>query len=207
MHWAVAVTTAPRPKSTLERTLAGLRRTGWAEYRVFEDTTRAGAWRTWLAALRELTTQQADAYLICQDDAVFCRGLRNYLEKTLWPAGPVALCSPYCPTPYKRTQCGWHEENRGWNLVGAVCWTIPPESGKAILAALDHVEAERQVDARVGQWATETGRSVWYHTPSLVQHIGSGNSALGDPLVIDLRTATDFIGEHSSASQKAKDGD
>ena len=67
-----------------------------------------------------------------------------------------------------------------------------------MLDDLGPVEARSRIDARVGRWAAENQRSVWYHTPSLVQHTGSGNSALGDPLITSLRVAADFIGEDSS---------
>jgi hypothetical protein len=196
-HWAVGVTTAPRPQSMLEQTLASFRRAGWTGSRVFDDVKGSGAWRNWIDGLKCLVEQDpnADAYLMIQDDAVFCRGLRAYLERMLWPADRVALCSPYSPTPYKKPQRGWHEENRGWNLVGAVCWALPPDSARTIVAELGHVEARNRIDARIGQWARQARLSVWYHTPSLVQHSGLGNSALGDMGTGSLRVAADFPGE------------
>ena len=199
MRWAVGLTTAPRPEPTLKRTMASLQRAGWGKVSVFDDTHRQGAWPNWLRAVRALLLEHrgADALLVCQDDAVFCRGLQAYLERTLWPDDQVALCSPYCPSPYRGKTAGWHPENRGWYLVGALCWAIPRDTAEAILRSLGHVEARSRIDARVGHWARQTGRSVWYHTPSLVQHIGNGNSALGDKLVNSLRTARDFIGEEA----------
>jgi len=198
MDWAVAVTTAPRPEPTLRQTLASLGSAGWPNCEVVADTTRAGSWPTWTRALGKLLEQQAgaDAYMTVQDDAVFCRGLREYLDANLWPAGDVALCSPYCPTPYRSRIGGWHAEDRGWYLVGAVCWVIPPAAARSIIAELGNMQARSRIDARIGRWAQQNGRSVWYHSPSLVQHVGSGNSALGDPLVISLRRAADFIGQH-----------
>jgi len=197
MHWAVGLTTAPRPQPTFERTLASLRGAGWSDLDVFNDMGQSGAWPNWIEGLGELIGRHphADAYVMVQDDAVFCRGLRSYLEHMLWPAADVALCSPYCPTPYKRDRGGWHEENHGWNLIGAVCWVLPPESARAIVAELARVEARDRIDARIGRWAREAGRSVWYHTPSLVQHVGVGNSALGDENTDSLRIAADFLGE------------
>ena len=91
----------------------------------------------------------------------------------------------------------WEALNIGWFLVGAVCWVMPRESAAAILRDLGHIEAKSRIDARVGQWAQQTGRSVWYHTTSLVQHVGNGNSALGDRSTDWLRSAADFIGEEA----------
>ena len=197
-RWAVGLTTAPRPQPSLDRTLAGLRVAGWSDVRVFDDVEGIGAWQNWIGGLRSLIQYRPDAqaYLMVQDDALFCRNLRAYLEETLWPATGTALCSPYCPTPYRQPTSGWHEEKHGWYLVGAVCWAIPPGTARQIVRQLGAIEAERQIDARIGQWALFSGRSVWYHTPSLVQHVGCGNSALGDPLTISLRLAEDFVGEN-----------
>lgn len=203
--WAVGVTTAPRPNPTFQRTLAGLHRAGWDDVRVFDDVLPVGAWSNWLRALGGLLEEkpQADAYLIVQDDVIFCRKLRAYLEATLWPASDVAVCSPYCPTPYVGPQSGWHDERRGWSLVGALIWAIPPRVARAILADLGHVKANRRIDARIGLWAQDTGRSVWFHTPSLAQHVGNGNSALGDPSTNSLRRAADFPGQDVSALDSA----
>jgi len=200
MHWAVAVTTTPRPVSTLDRTLAGLHRAGWDRCEVVEDTSRAGAWPTWLRALRQLieTHPHADALLLCQDDALFCRGLRGYLERTLWPGDRVALCSPYCPAVYRSERQGWHREDRGWLLIGAVCWAIPRTAAETILEDLGGRKAQKHIDAHVGRWARETGGSIWYHTPSLVQHAADDNSTLGYASEPRLRTAGDFITEEVS---------
>lgn len=201
--WAVGITTAPRPQATLERTRKSLAAAGWPQTRVFDDDG-VGAWRNWIGSLAQLVDEdpRAEAYMMVQDDAVFCRGLRAYLERTLWPAAGAALGSPYCPGPYKRRRPGWNRQNRGWYLVGAVCWVFPPSAARVLLAELGRVEARQQIDARVGRWAASVGRSVWYHTPSLVQHIGTGNSALGDPLVNNLRTAIDFIGEEATPDSR-----
>ncbi len=203
MNFAVAVTTAPRPLPTLERTLASLERAGFDRVRVVGDVNRDGAWPNWLRAVRTLLAESAaaDALLVCQDDIICCRHLREYLERTMWPDASVAVCSPYCPAPYRGDRQGWHQERRGWYLVGALCWAIPRAAAEAILCDLGHVESRNRIDARVGRWALQTRRSVWYHTPSLVQHIGNGNSALGDKLENDLRRAVDFVGENALADE------
>ena len=196
-HWAVAVTTAPRPKPTLQQTLASLERAGFGHLHVVDDRGKSGAWPSWLRALRGLLAEhpEAEALLICQDDAVFYRGLRQYLEQSLWPGSRVAVCSPYCPALYRWPQSGWHREDHGWDLVGAVCWAIPRITAKILLGDLGQVRADRQIDARIGRWARRTGRSVWYHTPSLVQHVAPTNSALGHNLDGSRRRADDFVGE------------
>ena len=197
MNWAVGVITAPRPIATLRRTLPSLARAGFAAPLVFDDADRRGSWPNWLRAVTRLLHHfpRADALLVCEDDVIFCRGLRAYLERTLWPEERVALCSPYCPAVYRGPFSGWHRERRGRYLVGSLCWALPRDVAAALLADLDGATAGRHIDARVGQWAADRGRSVWYHTPSLAQHLGEVNSALGDHRVSDLRHAADFVGE------------
>jgi len=66
-----------------------------------------------------------------------------------------------------------------------------------MLAELSGITSFSRVDAIVGRWASDVKLDCWYHTPSLAQHIGLKNSALGDNLVTDLREAYDFIGEEA----------
>jgi hypothetical protein len=75
---------------------------------------------------------------------------------------------------------------------------MPRESAEAIAHDLAYAtHAVKSIDCRVGMWAADSGRSTWYHKPSLVQHIGGGNSALARQNAADdpLRMACDFIGE------------
>ncbi len=220
MIWSVAVTTAPRRRPTLDRTLASLAASGFDAGTVFSDrergtdlaratnwtivvqAERVGAWRNWLIALERLVTgePEAQALLLCQDDVLFCRGLRAYLERTLWPDGDAAACSPYCPALYRSDESGWHREDHGWDLVGAQCWAIPRPAAEAILRDLGRVKADKQIDARIGRWALQTGRSVWYHTPSLAEHLAPVNSALGHNVDGPRRRAADFVGESHDVS-------
>jgi hypothetical protein len=201
MNWAVGILTAPRPLPTLEATAASLARAGWPEAIVVPDSQGMGHFRAWLDVLTRLVAEAplADAYLVSEDDAVFCRGLREYLDRTLWPAdrATVALCSLFTPEIYRLRQRGWHVERRGLWLVSSVAWAIPPEAAREILAAFGEMRfCPRGADSMIGQWATDAaGLTTWYHTPSLAQHVGLANSALGDNSVSPFRVAMDFIGE------------
>jgi len=209
--WAVGLTTAPRSRPTLHRTLASLRQAGWREVEIFDDRLKTGAWANWIAGLGRLIQDSpaADYYLMCQDDVVFCRGLRRHLEATL-PKLPrpekAALYSPYCIRRFKGKR--WHvvraEAGRrpglvhpGGSLTGALCYALPGRAAKALIADRSGLKTEKNVDAHIGIWAHKTGRDVWYHSPSLAQHIGCGISTLGhreDPDKANRR-ADDFIGE------------
>ena len=84
-RWAVGVTTAPRPRPTLERTLQGLRRAGWPECHVFDDARRAGAWANWIAALGTLLARHPRA------DAALHEGSRIQQEVARTLAGVVQV--------------------------------------------------------------------------------------------------------------------
>jgi hypothetical protein len=212
MNIQTVVLTAPRPKRTLERTLRSLEAAGWAgreglmaDIRVYHDSGSSGHFRAYMEALRYTLQHDAtaDAYFIVEDDVVFCRGLREYLERTLWPGSVerIALCSPYCPKAYRQRRLGWDSSGsgRGWRLAGSQAWIFPPQAVWAVLAEVAPVASRHNADWEIGKWATATGRRIWYHTPSLAQHVGLGNSVLGDSLVSDIRLAGDFIGEDGDA--------
>ncbi len=106
------------------------------------------------------------------------------------------------PTPYSRaaSASGWILKNRGWHLISCVAWVLPALAVEKCLADAALPEHfYHPGDAVMGRWACEQGLDVYYHVPSLVQHIGLGNSALGDTSVLPLRVAADFIGEAASA--------
>jgi len=206
MNWSVTILTSPRPKGpTIQRTLSSLALAGWPTCTVYTDAVRAGQFCAWMAALARSVAARpgADAYFMLEDDVVFCRGLREYLERSLWPesAERIALCSPYCPVPYRSSASGWHLENRGMCLVSGLSWAMPPQAARAVLADLHSLPETsgpwRGSDYLVGQWALQTNRQVWFHTPSLGQHVGLGNSAVGDGLESPMRCAGDFIGEEA----------
>jgi len=211
MIWAVGVLTAPRERPTLPRTLKSLAAAGWpaAEVLIHQDPHSSGSWPNWYAMIRRLLSidRRADVLLLVEDDAVVCRDLRPYVEQTLWPADDCAYCSPYAPTPYNEhpdVPLGWHEEARGFYAVGSICLAMPRPAAEVLVRDLAYqVRAVKQIDARVGMWAADTGRSCWYHKPSLAQHVGIGNTAfLSRRHKPDtdhaLRRAGDFVGEDAT---------
>ena len=142
--WAIGVTAAPRESSTLNRTLASLRKGGWDEtihlfseqgtepalngngYGSLVNIERRepalGAWGNFYLALCELYLRDpdADAYFLLQDDVVFTSGLRAYLEETLWMNDQPAVVFLHTPShlaPEKGT--GFFPVSLGWSAWGA----------------------------------------------------------------------------------------
>lgn len=220
--WGVAITTAPRLKSTLETTLNSLQNAGWSQPYIFAEPessipawadqgyvtkrdTRLGGWRNWYQSLLDLVQRvpDADAYLLVQDDAVFCRNIRLFLEKNLWPASNAGVLSLYCPTNYTCSQMGWHPIESLDDLKAAVTFLFPrqviplllsdPELQQVKNTALKSHNAH--IDMRIGQWAQRHGLSVWYFSPSLVQHIGDTSTLWPGAAVRGVRHAPNFVGE------------
>jgi hypothetical protein len=213
-NWAVGVTTAPRDQSTLGLSVDSLIRAGWTNPVIFADgkvdvprrfdhlrTTRRvnqlGAWPNFLLGLQELLFAEpdADAYLMVQDDAVFCDGVdvREYLEDhVLWPGASPSIVSLYCPAPYTKEPDTWHTLDEAW-VWGALAFVFLAEIAKRMIldkAVHEHRwQKERNgkalIDVMIGEWAARNESPIHYPVPSLVQHIGhvstvfAGNHVLG----------------------------
>jgi len=222
MEILAAITTAPgREIPTIQRTSSSLIASGINPI-IYEDNDQSGCWVSWVRALSNLlnlinTGTSANAIMICEDDVEFSPGLKEYLDLTLWPENPdkIALCSAYCPKQYTTDKAGWHVENRGWTLSMAQAWIIPTQSARMIydefkdvpekVASIprltpenirlyrDQINERILTDNRIGLWAQNNNLNVWYHTPSLSQHIASRDSIIGNNWGGDtLRQSIDY---------------
>ncbi len=227
-QWAVGITTAPREKSTFDRTVESLSVAGWpedqlhvfAEPGTFSQTMelqspvtirgrRVGAFPNWYLSLEELVLTQpnADAYLLCQDDIVACRNLRQYLERVLWPHPVVAFVSLYCGTLQSRTtnKEGFFRIDKSDLLYGALSIVFPAASARAIL--LDpYVQRHRDgnagtygIDSVLASWASETGLPAFVHFPSLIGHTGVTSAIFKGAGNDPSRCSDSFVGEDHDA--------
>ena len=225
--WAVGMTTAPRSDSTLKRSVDSLATAGWRELTIFAEPgcqelpdgahvahvirdTRIGAWPNWLLGLSELVLRNptADAYLMCQDDVVFCQGLRAYLESELWPADRIGVVSLYSPSPEPEDGGpGFHIESDGWNTWGAAAYVFSNASARALLCdrrVMNHrqrgpADGMRNVDCVVGRWCRESGLPYYVHLPSLAEHIGETSTLFPQAEAKGKRHAQTFVGEDVDA--------
>ncbi len=220
-EWSIGVTTAPRQKSTLEISLASLQAAGWTEIQLFAEPdtdvptkfpgltvscrpVRMGAFPNWYLSLTEMMMRNplADAYLLCQDDVLFSRGLRQYLEDCLWPAPEVGVVSIYCPSHYHSEKAGFHVINKGWDSWGALAYVFSNPSARAFLShelALNHrhhgpAKGLRNIDSVVGSWCRDSGLPYFEHSPSLAQHIGE-TSTIWSKGSSRRRTASAFVSD------------
>lgn len=218
--WAVGVTTAPRQQPTLDRCLDNLRRAGWQQPQLFVDggaqladrhgrldvtyrEQKVGAWANFYLAMIELLMRQphADAYLLLQDDALLFDGenVREYLQGCLWPDGPVAAVSLYCPASYTRRQPGWYSWPGTW-VWGALAFVFDPAAARQFVSdplVIEHRwqgrRGDAQVDVVIGRWAQRQGKQVHYCVPSLVQHIGQTSTLWPAGQASGARAASWFI--------------
>lgn len=224
--WAVGVTTAPRHRPTLARCMASLAAAGWERPRLFAEPgaevppefahlplTRRdevlGAWPNWFLALAELVQRQphAGAYLLVQDDTVFCRNVRALMEQTLWPGERVGLVSCYCPAGYGGPVPGWQLVQAGWDLAGALTYAFPNTAARLLLAdpaALSHRRlgpgaGRAYIDSVVGRWAAQARLPVYYHAPSLAQHVGDTSTVWEGARNQGQRCSVTFLGEDFDA--------
>lgn len=219
-EWCVGVTTAPRRETTLAQTLSSLREAGWDRPHLFAEpgvevprefeclpmTVRPavrGAFSNWYLALSEMYFSQpnADAYLLSQDDVLFSKELRPYLERRLWPAPEVGVVSVYCPSHYAVGRLpGFYIEDHGWSTCGALAYLFSNPSVRRFLGhslPVDHrhhgpAQGSRNIDSLVGGWCREVGLPYYVHAPSLAEHIGMA-STLWDGPSSDKRLANHFV--------------
>jgi len=219
--WAVGVTTAPRRRPTVGECLDGLARAGWDEPLLFLDAVgvpgrfahlagtardvRVGAWPNYCLGLWELLLRrpEADAYLMVQDDALFAEGggLREYLERALWPGDSPCLVSLYTSARYTSPRDGWRDLPEPW-FWGALAFAYPRPLALAFLTDPEVVAHRGNpldgglagIDRLIGDWAARRGVKVWHPTPSLVQHIGTTSAIWSATAPGGPRRADRFIG-------------
>lgn len=217
MRWAYAVTTVEQRKSTLlPRTLESLCRAGFDRPRLFVDNCRdligyqsgfglpvsvraiddgmphalrcAGNWHLSFLELF-IRDPNADRYAMFQDDFVACLGLREYLERSLYPAGsylnlfthaPPRQVEPKDPKNFK----GWYPAKRratdgGPTGQGAVALVFDQNAAIKLLSSrmftMRHqcpLRGHHSIDGGITEALDADGVKEWVHWPSLTQHLG-----------------------------------
>lgn len=225
--WVVGITTAPRQHATLEQSANSLRDAGWTDGTIFADpgteleetslpfpvTTRTqamGSWPNWFLSLTEMymLNPHADAYLLCQDDVLYCQGLREYLESELWPDRALGVVSLHTASHQDRGGLGFYRTEFGSAAWGAQAYVFSNCGLRALLrdpAVVNHrqrgrLNGERNVDSVVGRWCKESGWGYFLHSPSLTQHIGDTSTLWRTSTkAIGRRQAATFVGEQYDA--------
>ena len=178
-----------------------------------------GDWTNWATGLYELLLSEPDSdyFFMAEDDGVICKGAKSYLDQVLPILGDFATVSPYCPNKHRRKNfIGFHNECIGWETWSTLTVIMSKESVIRFFSDSDvqrhrfehifpvpadqipwgvEVDPKNSVkDAVLGLWAAKNGLPMYYHSPSLVQHIGM-TSTLTSKTTTEANLAFDFVGE------------
>lgn len=210
MKWSVGITSCFRYESFLENTIQQVSQAGWDNVLVFAEpgtdtkhtrSVQYGCWTNWICSLYEmfqLGFPDTKYYLILEDDINICKNVRVYLEEILPPLDRFGIVSLYSPDHISRKSKGMnciHDESS----LGRFCWGTQAiifnnESIELFLKSertfYHKLEGEnKNRDSAIGMWALDSGKKVYYHTPSLVQHVGEKST-----IDHDFHEASDFVG-------------
>lgn len=160
---------------------------------------KLGNFQNWIQSAADLLELEpdAEAILICEDDAQITHGIREYLEGHLWPSKDCGAISLYCPalSHYRWRSFGLLKTQiihsgpvltARSNLVFSLAMLFPR---KALQQIIDnpsqhawhgsHAQAKssetlpwerKAIDTWIGRSVLELGYTCWNFAPSLVNH-------------------------------------
>jgi hypothetical protein len=193
---AIAMTTCPRARPTMEKSLASLRAAGFdQDVSIIHDPEKIGALKTWHTALNALVERTTEPFLmVLQDDTSWAIGARPVLEREIVKLGErgqkAGLLSPFLVNKIGREfqlqgklKVGWHPSRLGYSSGGALCYILPRRSAETLLADPWFIDCVRERPKNIDRWVPgrflELGFECLYRYPSLVNHaLGSGNSSI-----------------------------
>mgnify|MGYP001818233757 CR=1 FL=1 len=200
---SIAMVTAPRPVSTVERSVSELRHAGFQQsVHLFAEPGSTdiggsdlvthpndeplGAWRNWKKAAKTMLVEcDSPLILLCEDDIRLARcaaaGLQAAIDRfPLRDWGFASLYTPYYNLTHDPSRSGWRSV-RSPALWGALAWCFTRESLRAVLESDEVAEhrGDRDTDLVVSRAIHRLGRRTYFHVPSLGTHAGAGISSLG----------------------------
>lgn len=221
MQVSIAVTTCPRRDdiSYLSVTLSSLKSAGFETPLIVNDPgpVLSGPYRNLRRALTALLTLSptADAYIVAQDDVLVAKGLRGFLERSLWPgeADNTGACSAYVSKMYVKDTPGWHRKDltqrhgpdvrQPWTeCYGALFYAFTPHFARAFNAVDIRPGNRTMAEMVVGEFCQIHNLGYWEHSPSLVEHIGEV-SAIHELGINDNRRAGEWCNDVSELETRA----
>jgi hypothetical protein len=207
---AMAMVTAPRSRPTLAHSLETIRSAGFTtEVHVFAEPgctaeqwdssiavvphfnpRRLGAWENWRqAATFLLEHSQAEFLVLCEDDiglATDASAALDYVISHHPPAdiGYISLFTPWHNVLGQRVAPGWQPLRIGFHTWGALFYCFPRPSLVKLLAATANLPSTPKpyADWAISQACERLDLKCLFHLPSLCEHTGHGNSAVGHML-------------------------
>lgn len=190
----VIVTTAPRPKSTLDDTILSLLEAGWpspmisAELgvdhpRVSRFNSRLkGSWHHFKDVCDWWLKNGSSTLLaVIQDDVQLSSGLRWWLAGQELPWEKIGVLSLWCCGAFHRGGIGWQAMNDlPRECHGALGLVMSRPFVEQLLAANPAPHKPNKIEIHLGRFCAEKDWQWWIPTTSLIQHIGEGNSSIGN---------------------------
>jgi len=178
---AVMISCAERSESR-QQTLANLAKTDWDGVPLHVQVHESKAEEDWQAvcaylALKKALEGRADYILFLEDDLDFNRHIRRNLER--WApvqAKQVTLASLYNPR-VRESACDLRNNARivePGHVFGSKAFLISQETVRHIVRHWTRVEGGQ--DIKIARLAGRLRRPIFYHAPSLVQHIKTGEA-------------------------------
>jgi hypothetical protein len=159
-----------------------------------------GAWPNYFYALGELfEAEEAKFYAIAQDDIVLCKETYRYIQNLSFP-DDLGCFSLFCPKMYSGTKT-WTRVGAGSQLWMAQLLIYPRHVINSIItnSSVWRFEGNAGIDNRIGAWAQENKKGVYFHSPSLVEHVGKTSTLWPKAKLEGERAAHNFVGEDFDA--------
>lgn len=207
---AMAMVTAPRSRPTVSHSLETIRSAGFtgdihlfaepgcgAELMNLSSTVvphfnphRLGAWKNWRqAATFLLEHSQAEFLVLCEDDIGLSSDASAALDYAIsqYPLaeiGYISLFTPWHNVLGQRVSPGWQSLRIGFHTWGALIYCFPRPSLIRLLEATAKLPSTPQpyADWAISQACGLLDLKCLFHLPSLCEHLGHGNSAVGHVL-------------------------
>lgn len=187
-----------------------------------------GDWTNWATGLYDLflSEPETDYFFMLEDDAVVCRGAKRYLEFSLPYLEEFGALSLFTPSCYHGSFLGFHNECHDQSTRSTVTIVM---SQKSVLSFFSDIDVQRHrftdlyepgiplgsygaartsladrvgntvKDAVIGCWAAKNKLPIFFHTPSLAEHIGEFSTLTSDVSSVENgRVSVDFVGQECS---------
>ncbi len=188
--------------------------------RIIQRSKQYGDWTNWATALYELLLSEPDTdyFFMAEDDVIVSKHSKEYLEYALPCLENFGSASLYTPSIcHRKNFQGFHDESKGhktWSTVTVIM------SRDKVISFFSDPDVQRHrfedifglgenywccsktdpknsiKDAVLGHWAKKNNLPIYYHTPSLAEHIGDSSTLTNQISSIENgRRSFDFIGE------------
>lgn len=187
---------------------------------VIQRPKNYGDWTNWATGFYELllSNPESDYFMMVEDDAIVNKNCRKYIEQAIPQLKDFASISLYTPSIYNlKNFRGFHNgvlNERTWSTV-----TVIMSKTNAINFFSDSLVQNHRFadtfglgqefwccpntdfknsikDAVLGRWAFQNNLPIYYHTPSLAEHIGNDSTLTNEFATKENgRKSFDFVGE------------